>query len=834
MAQLFKNNVSGVLSAQLSAIGISMTLVDASNFPDPATDFYSVTLVGLNSNGQEDTWEVVNVTSKASNTLSITRAQEGTTALLWPAATTVQMRLTAGFATEIESHTNSSSNPHAVTKTQVGLGNVDNTNDSDKPVSTAQQNALNLKANIASPTFTGTVGGITAAMVGAPTGTGTSTGNNTGDQDLSGKQNVLVSGTNIKTINGQSLLGGGDVALASTSLSGNTTIHVGQVIDYTITNYNSFSEYVVQVTAGSVSLTGDTISFTAPGTAQAVTLTVITDGVPTAFALDVLAAGVATPSNATPTNGATNQNGTVTLTSSAFLWLGLADTHLNSDWQLATDAGFTTVVQSTTADASNKTSWTVSGLVVSQTYYWRVRHQGNANGTSSWSVGTSFVTKANFSGLIGVSGTQGFGVGECPTASWLTTLALTAMTGTSDKAHENYGNYQHTNGGISVFIPKFYYKYGDTADSAYATYGANTLSIRGIETFSGEAAANVAGYALHRAFIDNNIEQVGFFVDKYLASKDGTSSCKSVALGVPISLATSTSYTNSNGMTGCTGILADAVVLARARGTNWNSELIFQRDAVAKLTQAHAQHATGATYCAWYDAAGTTNFPKGCNNGALADTNDATVTFISAGDAGTTAKPKTGSASNLAKTTHNGQTCGIADVNGSMYQALLGLTQAGVSATDTAANTTGTAFVLKRSAKHSALTGGFGAATDAWGTAANLATNYDSITGFLPWLATTGQNYFGNGANQVFSGATTGTDYLRSCCGIGALTGMSATGTSQFGSDGNYQYGRANLFPLASGNWNNAGSAGVFYRNWSYIRSNGGSSVGFRASAYGN
>jgi len=37
----------------------------------------------------------------------------------------------------------------------VGLGNVDNTADDDKPVSTAQQTALNLKANIASPTFTG-------------------------------------------------------------------------------------------------------------------------------------------------------------------------------------------------------------------------------------------------------------------------------------------------------------------------------------------------------------------------------------------------------------------------------------------------------------------------------------------------------------------------------------------------------------------------------------------------------------------------------------------------------------------------------------------------------
>jgi hypothetical protein len=53
-----------------------------------------------------------------------------------------------------------------VTKTHVGLGSVDNTTDAAKPVSTAQQTALNLKANLASPTFTGTVGGITKAMVG--------------------------------------------------------------------------------------------------------------------------------------------------------------------------------------------------------------------------------------------------------------------------------------------------------------------------------------------------------------------------------------------------------------------------------------------------------------------------------------------------------------------------------------------------------------------------------------------------------------------------------------------------------------------------------------------
>ena len=53
-----------------------------------------------------------------------------------------------------------------VTATMVGLGSVDNTSDANKPVSTATQTALNLKANLASPTFTGTVAGITSTMVG--------------------------------------------------------------------------------------------------------------------------------------------------------------------------------------------------------------------------------------------------------------------------------------------------------------------------------------------------------------------------------------------------------------------------------------------------------------------------------------------------------------------------------------------------------------------------------------------------------------------------------------------------------------------------------------------
>lgn len=70
-------------------------------------------------------------------------------------------------------------NVSGITSTMVGLGNVNNTTDLDKPISTATQTALDLKANTtdleaglatkagtASPTFTGNVSGITASMVG--------------------------------------------------------------------------------------------------------------------------------------------------------------------------------------------------------------------------------------------------------------------------------------------------------------------------------------------------------------------------------------------------------------------------------------------------------------------------------------------------------------------------------------------------------------------------------------------------------------------------------------------------------------------------------------------
>lgn len=50
--------------------------------------------------------------------------------------------------TNLETHINNKTNPHEVTKAQVGLGNVDNTADTDKPISTATQTALDAKFSL--------------------------------------------------------------------------------------------------------------------------------------------------------------------------------------------------------------------------------------------------------------------------------------------------------------------------------------------------------------------------------------------------------------------------------------------------------------------------------------------------------------------------------------------------------------------------------------------------------------------------------------------------------------------------------------------------------------
>lgn len=69
--------------------------------------------------------------------------------------TTVEAAINANKTT-IDAHVAKQDNPHNVTAAQVGLGNVNNTADTDKPISTAQQAALDLKQDKTDNTLTTT------------------------------------------------------------------------------------------------------------------------------------------------------------------------------------------------------------------------------------------------------------------------------------------------------------------------------------------------------------------------------------------------------------------------------------------------------------------------------------------------------------------------------------------------------------------------------------------------------------------------------------------------------------------------------------------------------
>jgi len=81
--------------------------------------------------------------------------------------------------------------PTGITKSDVGLANVDNTTDANKPVSTATQTALDLKANLAGPTFTGTISAAALTLSGDLTVNGTTTTINSTTLTVDDKNIVL-------------------------------------------------------------------------------------------------------------------------------------------------------------------------------------------------------------------------------------------------------------------------------------------------------------------------------------------------------------------------------------------------------------------------------------------------------------------------------------------------------------------------------------------------------------------------------------------------------------------------------------------------------------------
>lgn len=497
---------------------------------------------------------------------------------------------------------------------------------------------------------------------------------------------------------------------------------------------------------------------------------------------------------------------------------------------------------------------------------------------------------------IGIPGTQGFGVGVASTLP----AGMAPIAGYNDVTSANYGNYMYADASVMVYIPKFYYKVGTGSNGLVV----NRVDIRGTDLCPTTAACNNDGYALHRAFIDGGAEKAGFFFDKYEASRNAKGTgyvASSIKDGNPLS-----THADHNPVTGLTAVSTNAywstIIAAKARdGVNGavNANSIFhvgsmyQYSALAMLSLAHGQAATATTYCAWYDATGVTNFPKGNNNNALKDANDATVVYVTDGysNAG-----KTGSAGLFSKTTHNGQANGIADINGNMWEVGLGMTAIAAAKTITAAtqanpcaitiashgyttgddvmilsvggmtqvndkiykitvvdantftldgidssaytayttggsSTKGTFYAAKQATSMKSFTSGTSAATDHWG-ATGVAAMMDAISFPMVSGGAFAQK-LGNSTNQVFSEATSGAGWLATGLALPKDSGgVSTAGTNLYGTDYYYQYIRNELFPIVGGGWSNSATAGVFARNWGAGRADSNGDVGFRCACY--
>ena len=401
-------------------------------------------------------------------------------------------------------------------------------------------------------------------------------------------------------------------------------------------------------------------------------------------------------------------------------------------------------------------------------------------------------------------GEVGFGVGLAPD-DVCTKYGMTLLS--NQPGNADYGNYRHeSSGSIMVWIPKFYFRI--TEDSSAPYYGTRfDVSFEPKE-----------GYVIHRAFIDGGKEVPGFFIDKYHCGAENEV-CVSKKGIVPTCSGGTTPYEDlsnmityhypSKGYKKATIYFLDAV---KTRGEEFNVVTVFQLNALAILGDAYYQecYRTNKTsQIAWADV--KPYQPKG-NNNNLKDYNDQTVTFtqISGIAYGTSL---TGSASNLAKTTHNGEKCGVADVNGNMNRFGIGI------------KTCGQENIYLQIMKESVY------AKDITRESFISDSNYDNNTTIQ--LVLNG-GYLGNGTLNPFIMSTdrNSNEYRLNCAGIPSNPScVTLSGTERFGQDYMYLYNNLNNIAQCGGAHSSYGS-GIWCRFMTHDINYYTSNLGFSASLY--
>ena len=132
---------SSIATSTADFIGTFNSLEDLENYQGTITnnDYAFVIVTDDAGNTLYNRYKYTDATTPASWQFEYTLNNSSFTSEQWEAINS------GATSSSINQITTNKTNPHEVTKAQIGLGNVDNTSDLNKPISSATQSALNLK-----------------------------------------------------------------------------------------------------------------------------------------------------------------------------------------------------------------------------------------------------------------------------------------------------------------------------------------------------------------------------------------------------------------------------------------------------------------------------------------------------------------------------------------------------------------------------------------------------------------------------------------------------------------------------------------------------------------